>query len=247
MKRAILLAQFFVFLVFSYVYASKVITKPIIGYEFKGKVVKVKKIPGFRRSQIIWWAIDVKNKDGKEVEVRLAPVWLYHNIEIKNGDKLEIKGFIPPYWLRKGFNAIMACRVEDKDTDVIYDFSKIRKWCQKVNFSKNTFPEFDGFSNSSTIKNGIIKGKVIVVKKGPGIRKRKIWWILEIENAEDVYTIYIAPIFRLPTLDISLGDKLLVKVYTPPRWKALNLKNTYMACYIKDISNGVEMKLRKCY
>ncbi len=147
MKRVILLAQLIVFLVFSNIYASKVITKPVIGYEFEGKVVKVKKVPGFRKSKIIWWALDVKNKDGKRIEVRIAPVWLYHNIEIKNGDKVEIKGFIPPYWLTKGFNAIMACRIEDKNTDVIYDFSKIRKWCQKISFSKNTFPEFNVFSN----------------------------------------------------------------------------------------------------
>lgn len=46
---------------------------------------------------------------------------------------------------------------------------------------------------------------------------------------------------------LGIRKKKSAKAYFPPKWKALKLENTYMACYIKNISNGVEIKLRKCY
>ncbi len=248
MKKLVLLMVLMVFFACSDGFATRVITKPTLGYEFSGKVVEVKEVPGFRRSQIIWWAIEVEGKEGKKVEVRVAPVWLYHNMEIKKGDEVTVKAYIPPYWLIRGFNALMACRIKDKNADIVYDFTKVRRLCRRIGFSKGVFPEFTGiYKGTSVIKNGEIKGEITSITKRPGLRIKREWWVLKVKTKEGVYTFYVAPVFRLPTLDLKTGTRVLVKFYTPPRWRVLNLKNTYMACFIKDTSTGVEITLRRCY
>ena len=105
-----------------------VLSAPI---KIEGVVEKVKQVPGFARKKIIWWAIDVKDAEGKVHEVRLIPKWVYGNINIKPGQKVKIMGYQPPYWIVRGINAIMACKVEDASGKIIYDFS-FRKVCKRL-------------------------------------------------------------------------------------------------------------------
>ncbi len=111
----------------------------ILGNKILGTVVSVKKVPGFRRKNITWWAIDVQTSSGT-TEVRIAPTCWYPTININKEDKVKITGFTPPYWIIKGLNGLIACRVEDKTTGVIYDFLKLRRWCRKVIIKTNFFP-----------------------------------------------------------------------------------------------------------
>ena len=77
------------------------------------------------------WAIDVQTET-ETIEVRITPVWWYPTININKGDKVIIIGFTPPYWAMKGINGLMACRVEDKTTETVYDFSNLRRWCRRI-------------------------------------------------------------------------------------------------------------------
>jgi len=98
--------------------------------ELEGTVLSVKKVSGFRRNYITWWALDVQTDQGV-VEVRVAPTLWYPTLNIHPGDEVEVSGFFPPYWAIKRVNGIMACKVEDKTNGVVYDFSKFRKLCPK--------------------------------------------------------------------------------------------------------------------
>ncbi len=96
---------------------------------FSGTVVGVKKVPGFRRRNITWWAIEVKTPSGT-VEVRVAPTWWYPDLNIRRGDTVEVVGFTPPFWRMKRINGLMACMVEDRTNGTVYDFSKFRRFCR---------------------------------------------------------------------------------------------------------------------
>ncbi|WP_456456068.1 DUF2202 domain-containing protein [Thermovibrio sp.] len=98
--------------------------------EITGTAVNVKKIPGLRRQNITWWAIDVQT-DSRIVEVRIAPTWWYPTININKGDKVKVTGFMLPYWSMRGISGLMACRVEDRTTGAVYNFSNLRRWCKQ--------------------------------------------------------------------------------------------------------------------
>ncbi|NPA14853.1 MAG: DUF2202 domain-containing protein [Aquificae bacterium] len=94
--------------------------------------------------------------------------------------------------------------------------------------------------------NQILKGKVLKINQEAGIRwKRLLWWVMEIETPEGTYKVYLAPVFRYPQIDISEGDEVEVAVYTPPMWRRLGIENTFMACYVKDLTKGNEYIFRR--
>ncbi len=223
--------------------ATKVITGPTLGYKFSGKVVKVEKAPGLRRNQILWWVMEVKDKEGKSIRVRIAPVWLYPSIQIKEGDSVEVEGFVPPFWRIKGFNEVMSCKIKDNNADILYDFTGTRKWCKRISFSTGS-PSFN--KKAVAGQKNLIKGKVIAVKKLPGPRGRRLWWVMDLEKDKEVYTIYLYPVRRLYNPGVREGDIVEAKVFLPLRWQRLNLKNTYLACFIKDVKTGKEHILRRC-
>ncbi len=217
----------------------------ILGNKILGTVVSVKKVPGFRRKNITWWAIDVQTNSGT-VEVRIAPTWWYPSININKGDKVRITGFTPPYWRVKGINGLIACKVEDKTTGVIYNFLRLRKWCRKIAIKGKT--SLAPTSASITFrKSQIITGKVVSINQEPGIRRKNItWWVAELETQNGKVKVYLAPTFRFSELKMSTGDNLKVTVFIPPTWKRLNLPNTYMACEIKNLSKNLQYQIRRC-
>lgn len=220
-------------------------TQMSMGNEISGTVVNVRKVPGFRRQNITWWAIDVQTDSGT-VEVRIAPTWWYPTININKGDEVRVTGFTPPYWVVKGINGLMACRVEDKTTGAVYDFSNLRRWCRRMTIKGKT----SSASTTSSMlfrKSQVMTGKVISINQESGIRRKNItWWVAELETQNGKIKVYLAPAFRFPELNISVGDTLEVTVFTPPIWKRLNFSNTYMACQIKNLSKGLEYQIRRC-
>ena len=104
---------------------------PLAKIEIEGTIVDVKKVPGFGRRQVTWWAIDVQT-DEKVVEVRIAPTWWYSNLNLKRGDTVKIIGYKPPYWVWRNIEAIMSCKVEDLSTGNVYDFFNTRRACQRL-------------------------------------------------------------------------------------------------------------------
>jgi len=100
--------------------------------EISGKVIKIKEVEGFARKKIMWWAIDVKGRDGKVYEVRLVPKWVYGSLnKLKEGEEVKVLGYRPPYWIVRGIPSVMACKLETLDGKVIYDFN-FRKVCKKI-------------------------------------------------------------------------------------------------------------------
>ncbi|WP_163327812.1 hypothetical protein GFV12_03735 [Desulfurobacterium thermolithotrophum] len=242
------------------------------GVSFEGTVVNVKQVPGYRRQNIKWWAIDVQTKDGT-IEVRIAPTWMYSTINIYKGDKVKVNGYVPPYWTMKGIDGIMACKVVDETKKEIYDFSNIRKFCKKMagkgdSSSSSMNPKMcekmckkmckkmvakDKTSVDSTTskmyyrKSHIITGKVVSIKQEPGIRRKNVtWWTAELETQNGKAKVYLAPTSRFPQLNVSAGDSLKVTVFIPPMWKKFNLSNTYMACKIENLTKESEYQVRNC-
>ncbi|SMP04284.1 hypothetical protein SAMN06265339_0195 [Desulfurobacterium pacificum] len=209
--------------------------------EISGTVVGVKQVPGYGRRGVTWWAVDVKTDKGV-VEVRLAPTWFYRSLGVKEGDKVTFTGFQPPFWIMKGLNGYMACTLKDENTGVSYDFSW-RRWCKKVSTSSTTKKRFSAVSRKTTV----IKGIVAKVEQRKGLRRPINWWVVEvITPTNERYTVYLSPVWRLANPDVKVGDDVEVGVYTPPVWRRFNTSNTYMACYIKDLTTNKETTLRRC-
>jgi len=108
--------------------------------KISGKVLRVKKVPGFRRPNITWWAIDVKT-DSQIIRVRIAPTLWYPDINIKKFDRIRLTGFRPPIWIIEGKKGLMACRIKDETTGAIYDFS-FRGWCKNSGKLKGKYNIF---------------------------------------------------------------------------------------------------------
>jgi len=209
--------------------------------EIEGKVLDVKKVPGFGKRKVPWWVAEVKA--GKDtVKVWLVPVWRYPSISLRSGDEVKVTAFTPPYWQLSGIKGVMACLVENKTSGVLIDFTfkppcrGLRGTTQVTSTSAPTFLR----------KSRTLTGKVVSLTQHSGIGRRNVtWWVADLETPEGVIKVYLAPTFRFPNLDVTLGDSLEVTVFTPPRWRTLNLQNTYMACYFKNLSKGSEYRIRR--
>ncbi|ADY73515.1 Protein of unknown function DUF2202 [Desulfurobacterium thermolithotrophum DSM 11699] len=223
-------------------YSSSGTQTSVNNNEITGTVVNVKKVPGFRRQNITWWAVDIQTNSGT-VEVRIAPTWWYPTLNINKGNEVRVTGFMPPYWVMRGINGLMACRVEDRTTGAVYDFSNLRRWCRGMTIKDKTSTASSMFFR----KSQVVTGKVISISQEPGIRRKNItWWVAELETQSGKVKVYLAPAFRFPELNVSAGDTLEVIVFIPPTWRRLNLSGTYMACEIKNLSKGLEYQVRRC-
>ncbi len=74
-----------------------------------GKVTKIKQVYSPRMKNVKWWIIQLKNKDGSLVEVRIAPTFRYQTLPIANSDMVKVKWFTPPRWS----SGLMACEIEN--------------------------------------------------------------------------------------------------------------------------------------
>jgi hypothetical protein len=215
--------------------------------KIEGEVLKLEKIPGFGKRKVMWWTVDVKTDEGT-IKVWLVPVWRYPSINLRAGDKIRVTGFAPPYWQVSGIKGMMACLVENETTGTLLDLT-FKPLCRRINVKGATSVQSSSTvlsSLSSFKRSQVLTGKVLSLSQQPGIgRKNVTWWVADLETPQGKIKVYLTPTFRFPTLDVAPGDSLQVTIFTPPRWKVLNLQNTYMACYFKNLSKGSEYRIRK--
>ena len=201
-----------------------------------GTVVEVKQVPGYGRRNVKWWVVDLKTDKGL-VELRVAPTFFYRNLGIKRGDKVIFSGFQPPFWIMKGVKGYMACKLEDRNTGVSYDFSW-RRWCKK-NAVNST-----GSRRTALLETRVIEGVVAKVDLKKGLRGSVKWWVVEVVTpSREKFTVYLAPSWKVKKPVVKASDKVKVKVYVPPRWKN---SGAFVACYLKNVDNGSEVVLRRC-
>ncbi|TCK06317.1 DUF2202 domain-containing protein [Phorcysia thermohydrogeniphila] len=211
----------------------------------EGKVLKVEKVPGFGRRKVMWWTVDVKTGNGT-VKVWLVPVWRYPSINLRPGDEVKVTGFVPPYWQISGIEGMMACLVENKSAGALIDFT-FKPPCRGINVKGTAVAQKNKtLASSGNRRSWTLTGKVVSISQQPGVgRKNVTWWVADLETPQGNVKVYLAPTFRFPSIDVSPGDSLQLMVFTPPRWRVLNVQNTYMACYFKNLSKGSEYRIRR--
>ncbi len=212
----------------------------------EGKVVDVKQLPGYGRRNIYWWTVFVDT--GKEtVEVRVAPVWWYSNLNIKKGDKVKVTGYRPPYWVFRGLKGLMVCRLEDLDSGAVYDFSGWRGWCRRISNLRGVNSNLPSTPIVRGRRTVVLKGTVESVSKEFGFRRKNVvWWVVRLRTSSGLKTVYVAPTWRLPDLKVSVGDSVEVGGFIPPVWRRLSPVDTYMACYLYDLTSGSKLNLKRC-
>jgi len=98
--------------------------------EFKGKVLKVRKVKRFGRKGSFWWVVKVETRKGV-MNVWLAPVWMYPSLSLAEGDRVKVVAFIPHYWRLAGFKGAIACKLEDETSREVVDFS-FKPMCRRL-------------------------------------------------------------------------------------------------------------------
>jgi hypothetical protein len=109
----------------------------------------------------------------------------------------------------------------------------------KVNISQDVQNTSQNQKISDTYKPGdVLTGKVLKFEQRLGPRGRVLWWVADIQTPRGIYTVYLAPVWKVKNPSIAEGNYVEVKVYIPPMWQRWGLKNTFVGCWWKNKSNG---------
>ncbi|SNR65103.1 DUF2202 domain-containing protein [Desulfurobacterium atlanticum] len=100
----------------------------------EGKIIKVYQRKGYGNRKVVWWAAKVKTDSGN-IEVAIAPVWLYSSIDLKIGEKVTVTGYVPPFWRINNINGIMACTIET-EKGVKYNLRDCNRFNKRLRFNR---------------------------------------------------------------------------------------------------------------